>query len=386
MIQKNRYDLRDFKRMKIGILGTRGVPNNYGGFEQFAEYFALSLVGKGIDVFVYCSHNHIYNQDNWKGVNLIHCLDPEYKYGAAGQFIYDLNCICDSRKRNFDIILQLGYTSSSVWGWLQPKEAISVCNVDGMEWQRRKYNVLAQLFLRFAEWLVPRFNDYLIADSIPIQNYFTLKYKKNITYIPYGAEIPDSISPDTPAKYGLMYNEYDLLIARIQPDNNIQTIIEGAVNAENKRPLVIVGDYKHRFGYYLQFICENKAVIFLGAIYNIQILNSLRYYSNVYFHGHSAGGTNPSLLEAMASSALIAAHDNPFNRAVLKENGFYFSTDKDVTEILNSKVATAMRKQFIENNLQQIETEYNWQKVNDAYYELFLKAISENQQVPTDFQ
>src|SRR5215212_11623109 len=101
--------------MKIAILGTRGIPNSYGGFEQFAEYLSLGLIDKGHEVTVYNSHNHSYQEEIWNGVKIVHCYDPEYLIGTAGQFIYDLNCILDCRKKNFDIILQLGYTSSSLW-------------------------------------------------------------------------------------------------------------------------------------------------------------------------------------------------------------------------------------------------------------------------------
>ncbi|MFZ4549682.1 MAG: glycosyl transferase, partial [Bacteroidales bacterium] len=98
--------------MKIGILGTRGIPNHYGGFEQFAEYLSVGLLELGAEVWVYNSHNHPYQEKVWKNVNLIHCFDPEYKIGLAGQFLYDFNCILDSRNRNFDILLQLGYTTN----------------------------------------------------------------------------------------------------------------------------------------------------------------------------------------------------------------------------------------------------------------------------------
>jgi len=101
--------------MRIAILGTRGVPNYYGGFEQFAEFFSVYLVQKGHTVFVYNSHDHPFQETSFHGVNIIHQHDPEYKLGTFGQFIYDYNCIMDSRKRNFDVILQLGYTSNSIW-------------------------------------------------------------------------------------------------------------------------------------------------------------------------------------------------------------------------------------------------------------------------------
>ncbi len=140
--------------MKIAIIGTRGIPNHYGGFEQFAEYLSLGLVEKGHMVTVYNSHTHPYQGNDWNGVKIIHCKDPEDKLGTIGQFVYDYNCIRDTRKRNYDIILQLGYTSSSVWGRLLPrKKSIITTNMDGLEWKRTKYSQKVQKFLQYAEKL-----------------------------------------------------------------------------------------------------------------------------------------------------------------------------------------------------------------------------------------
>src|SRR5690349_15755847 len=120
--------------MKIGIVGTRGIPNRYGGFEQFIEFVAPELVNRGHEVYVYNSSLHPYKEPTYKGVHIISKTDPENKIGTAGQFIYDLNCIRDSRKRNYDVILQLGYTSSSIWTFLYPSGSLLVTNMDGLEW------------------------------------------------------------------------------------------------------------------------------------------------------------------------------------------------------------------------------------------------------------
>ena len=134
--------------MKIGILGTRGIPNHYGGFEHFAEHLSKGLVERGHDVTVYNSHKHPYHEKEWNGIKITHCFDPEYILGGAGQFVYDLNCILDARKRNYDIILMLGYTSSSVWGKLYPKNSIVITNMDGLEWKRAKFSKPVQNFLK----------------------------------------------------------------------------------------------------------------------------------------------------------------------------------------------------------------------------------------------
>ena len=121
--------------MKVAILGCRGIPNAYGGFEQFAQYLSEGLVNLGHSVSVYNAHNHPYQDEFWNGVKIIHIHDPEKKIGTIGQFIYDYNCIQDARNRDFDIILQLGYTSSSVWHKFLPKGVPILTNMDGLEWK-----------------------------------------------------------------------------------------------------------------------------------------------------------------------------------------------------------------------------------------------------------
>ena len=365
--------------MKIAILGTRGVPNYYGGFEQFAEFFSLYLSEKGHQVYVYNSHNHPYQEKTYKGVHILHQYDPEFKIGTAGQFIYDLNCILDSRKRNFDIILQLGYTSSSVWSFLMPKKAIVVTNMDGLEWKRTKYSKAVQSVLRFAERLAVKNSDQLVSDSLGIQKYLLQKYDAKSTYIPYGATVftnPDvSILPD----YNVTVYGFNMILARLEPENNIETILDGVVLSNDFTPMLVIGNHHTKFGNYLKNKFKAHSNIrFLGALYNMGHLDNLRYFSNLYFHGHSVGGTNPSLLEAMASKALIAAHNNDFNSTILRQNAYYFSSANEVANLL-IKIKKNDNLQFIQNNFEAITSEYNWSTINGAYLQLFQKSLSENQ-------
>lgn len=365
--------------MKIAILGTRGVPNHYGGFEQFAEFFSLFLAENNHEVFVYNSHNHPYQEKTFKGVNLIHCYDPEFKIGTAGQFIYDLNCILDSRKRNFDIILQLGYTSSSVWHFLLPKKPLIITNMDGLEWKRTKYSKPVQNVLKFAEKLAVKSSDYLISDSLGIQKYITEKYNKDSTYIAYGASVFDQPDEKILAEYKVEKYNFNMILARLEPENNIETILDGVVLSNNQDEILVIGNHNTKFGSYLkQKYIFSKNIRFLGAVYNLKHLDNLRYFSNLYFHGHSVGGTNPSLLEAMASRALIIAHDNDFNSAILKENAFYFSNPDQVKNLI-LKIKKNDNLQFIQNNFDAIAGKFNWEKINGEYLQLFEKCISENQ-------
>ena len=182
--------------MRIGILGTRGIPNAYGGFEQFAEFLALGLSQKGHAVYVYNSSLHPYTNDTWNEIHIIHCKDLEDKIGTAGQFIYDLNCIKDARKRKFDVLLQLGYTSNSIWYWLWPNDCVNIINMDGMEWKRSKYNATTQKFLKLSEKWAAEKGNILIADSIGIQQYLYQTHHRQSIYIPYGANIFTSPNVD----------------------------------------------------------------------------------------------------------------------------------------------------------------------------------------------
>lgn len=365
--------------MKIAILGTRGVPNHYGGFEQFAEFISVFLVEKGHEVYVYNSHNHPYQEKTFKGVNILHQYDPEFKIGTAGQFIYDLNCILDSRKRDFDIILQLGYTSSSVWHFLLPKKPLIITNMDGLEWKRTKYSKPVQSVLKYAEKLAVNSSDALVADSIGIQKYLKAKYNQESTYIAYGATTFENPDENLLKHYDVEKYRYNMILARLEPENNIETILDGVVLSQDNMVMIVIGNHNTKFGIYLKNKFSNNIHIrFLGAVYNHNHLDNLRYFSNLYFHGHSVGGTNPSLLEAMASKALIIAHDNDFNKAILKENAFYFSNPDDVKKILlQTKKSDNLR--LIENNFEAIADEFNWEKINGAYLRLFEKKLSENQ-------
>ncbi|WP_395065456.1 DUF1972 domain-containing protein [Flavobacterium sp.] len=357
--------------MKIAILGTRGIPNYYGGFEQFAEFFSVYLVEKGHEVYCYNSHNHKFQEKTFHGVNIIHQHDPEYKYGTFGQFIYDYNCIMDSRTRDFDIILQLGYTSNSVWYFLLPKKPIIITNMDGLEWKRTKYSRPVQQFLKFAERLAAISSDYLVSDSLGIEKFLKERYQKESTYIAYGAYPFTNCNEKTIAQYGVEKDNYNMIMARFEPENNLDMVLEGVAMSDDKMTILVIGKHDTKYGEYLKTkYNDHQNIKFLGGIYNLDHLNNLRYYSKLYFHGHSVGGTNPSLLEAMASNALIAAHNNDFNKGILKENGFYFSSPSEVKNLLKS-IKKSDNLQLIQNNFDAIVNDFNWEKINGQYLQLF---------------
>jgi glycosyltransferase involved in cell wall biosynthesis len=354
--------------LKIAIAGCRGIPNYYGGFEKLAECLSVGLVNKGHDVTVYNSHNHPYKQKEFHGVHITHCYDPEYWLGTPGQFVYDWNCIRDLRARNFDVILFLGYTSNTIWAKFFPKKPVIISNMDGLEWKRAKYNMGTRQFLKYAEKWATRSSDFCIADSIVIQNYLEKKYNIRCKYIPYGSEMARLNDQQLLAPYHLATQEYYLLMARMEPENNIGTILDGFYKSSSKRKFVVVGDTNNSFGQRLvKKFREDQRILFAGAVYNQTVTHTLKYFSHLYFHGHTVGGTNPSLLEAMGSGALIAAHQNEFNRAVLQKDAYYFKTARDVEYLVESVQRDEKEKEMVRNNFLKIENMYSWPDIIDQY-------------------
>ncbi len=365
-------------KLRIAILGTRGIPNHYGGFEHISEYVSAGLVQRGHAVTVYNSHNHLYKENNWNGVEIRHCYDPEYLMGTAGQFIYDLNCLLDARYQNFDVILIMGYTSSSVWGRLYPKQSTIITNMDGLEWKRTKYSKPVQKFLKYAEKLAVKYSQYYISDSAIIKTYLADKYEIDSRYIPYGADAFSNHEREQFTKSEALKQDYFLLMARMEPENNIETILQGFHNSNSRRQFKVLGNTDNKFGQYITHKFKNdERIEFKGGIYDNAQVRLLQNNSYLYFHGHSVGGTNPSLLEAMASEALIAAHNNPFNQSVLHGDAFYFSNTRDVRNLVET-VQRHHYKDMVNNNLHKIKHHFNWDTIVDQYEAFAIECYLKN--------
>lgn len=361
------------RNYKIAIIGTRGIPNQYGGFEQFAMFFSAYLAEQGYEVTVYNSSDHPYKEKSWKGVQIKTIWDPESVIGTAGQFIYDFLSIYHSRSQQYDVIFQLGYTSSSVWSWLFPKSSVLITNMDGLEWKRSKYSKSVQKFLKKAEKWAAMNSDILIADSLGIQTYLKETYQKDSEYIAYGASVFSDPDVNILNKYNLKAGEYALIIARLEPENNIEMVLR-AFQEQNKAHIVVVGNTNTPYGRYLTETFTNQ-ITFLGSIYNQKDLDNIRYFSKLYFHGHSVGGTNPSLLEAMAASCKICAHSNQFNRGVLGNDAFYFSSSNEVTTLLETPLYAFTP--YVQANLKKIETTYSFNTIHTKLKQLIYTCLNQ---------
>ena len=365
--------------MKIAILGTRGIPNNYGGFEQCAEYLSIGLVEKGHQVTVYSPDFHPYKEEFYQGIRITRKASPQSFFGnSASNFIYDYLCLKDAVKKDFDIILELGLITSALSIiFCNHKNKVIVTNLDGLEWKRSKWNNIIQNITKTLEKYGVKHSDYLIADNVGIKKYIHDKYNRDSEFIPYGAIAVAIPNPNCLKELGLVPDNYLLSIARLEPENNLETMFDGYIASEIKTPYFVVGNHLTEYGDFLKDKYRNTGIIFLGGIFNKLHLDNFRYYSSFYLHGHSVGGTNPSLLEAMAANTFILAHDNQFNKSVINENAYYFNSPNSLATLLTDNEILKNKLEFARNNLKRIDEVYKWSVVVNQY-ESYFKRILDN--------
>lgn len=364
-------------KINIAILGTRGIPNNYGGFEQFAEYLSKGLVNRGHHVTVYNPHFHPYQESEYEGVKIVKQYSPESLIGAAANFIYDYLCLRDALKNDYDIILECGYNPAAIFYYLCPiHKSILITNMDGLEWKRDKWNRFTKKLIKYFEKCGVKKSDFLVSDNLGSLDYYREEYGKESVFIPYGAEEFKRPNYDAIKELSLSRNGYFLLVARLEPENNIEMIIEGYLKSKSNFSLVVVGKLNTSYAKYLESEYKSSGVRFLGGIYNKKRLNNLRYFSSIYFHGHSVGGTNPSVIEAMSCGCFIISHDNIFNRSVLNDNALFFKDTDDISYYIEHlDEYKSRRKNFIKSNFHQINTKYNWKLIVSKYEQFFQRLL-----------
>lgn len=363
--------------MKIAIVSTRGIPNNYGGLEEFAEHVSVGLVIRGHEVIVYNPHFHPFTSTDFKGVKVKKKFSPEKQLGTAANFIYDYLSLRDAIKSNCDAILVCGYTTASVSYLICSfKNSKVITNIDGLEWKRAKWSPIVRKLAKWFERIAVDKSSALISDNVAIEKYVFDNYKKVSFFIPYAANIQETPDESVLKAHGLEKFKYHILIGRLEPENNIEMILDGVRLSKTDDVTVVFASTQTKYARYLIDRYKNcKKIIFRGWTSGQSILFSLRHFARIYFHGHSVGGTNPSLLEAMAGGALIAAHENTFNRHVLEEDALYFSSAEEVKKIIDHyEDLNPSREIYRQNNLQRIRTLYNWENIIDLYEKMFISV------------
>ncbi|MFQ5772053.1 MAG: DUF1972 domain-containing protein [bacterium] len=365
--------------MKIAIMGIRGIPANYGGFETFAEELSTGLVKLGHDVTVYGRTNSIQYQGNeYKGVRLIFLPTIGHKYfdTVAHTFL----CVCHSLSQKYDVIL-ICNSANAIFSWIPRLRGMTVLlNVDGLEWKRAKWNMLGKSFYKISEWLATWMPNAIVTDAREIQSYYINKFKKRSSFIPYGARIAHVKPNEALQQFGLQPNRYILYVSRFEPENNPHLVVKAFEKVKTDFNLVMVGDAP----YSDKFINELKStkdarIIFTGYVFgkNYHELQSNSYF---YIQATEVGGTHPALLEGMGHGNCVLANDVPEHREVLGEAGFYFNTNQNGD--LTTKMEHLLNKPEIVEDygkkaLSRIQKYYTWKKIIVEYEKLF-KSIVDN--------
>ena len=345
-------------RGRVYVSGSRGIPNRYGGYEELVDHLARGLSAQGWRVDVATSSTHPVTEWSHPGIRRRIHRDPEPWMGSAGQFIYDLLSIRDAARQRPDVHLSLGTTSSAPWLALKTLRGSAplALHLDGLEWMRGKYRPAVQRYLKWAERTAAHSADLLIADHPEMARY-AARYPKPCSEIAYGVDDPKPALDLNPS-LGLHPGEYALVIARLVPENHVRVAAEAL---SPQVPVVVVGPFGNSEGRALQ---QLPNVRLLGGQFDAALLDSLRAHCGLYIHGHSAGGTNPSLLQAMAAGCAIAAHDNAFNRGILGDSALYF-TAEGAREALAT--AWAQRGTLPRDHRATLDREYRWPVVVEQY-------------------
>jgi len=370
--------MADKGKQTIRILGTRGIPAQHGGFETFTEDFALYLVNKGWQVHVYCqsSDAKTTHTTQWKGVNLVHI--PQKGDRAISTILFDLKATLHAAKHK-DTILTLGYNTAMFNLWPRIKGIKNIINMDGIEWQRKKWRWYERAFLWVNEWCGCKFGHHLVADHPQIKQHLTKRAKADkITVIPYSADKLVDADKALLKPYNIEPNKYLTVIARTEPENNLLTIIRSFSAKKRGVKLVVLGNYNPDKPYDKSVMdSASDEVIFAGAIYNKAVVQALRYYSLAYVHGHSVGGTNPSLVEALGAGNAVIAHDNKFNKWVAGQGNKYFTDDAELEQIFDKTLADNTTLQDMQKcSVKQFEQNFTYDKIMADYLAVISKADS----------
>ena len=358
--------------MRIAILGTRGIPANYGGFETFAEHLSTRLVARGHEVTVYCrAHYTSPRQIEFQGVRLKVLPTIRHKYfdTIVHAFIsalhavprrYDAALICNAANAPFAPILRLTGTPVAI-------------NVDGLEHKRKKWNSIARTYYRLAEWLATVLPNETVTDARVIQEYYKARYGTESTMIAYGAEVERRPDPVV-RRWRVEPNRYVLYVSRLEPENNAHMVIEAFKRVRTAHKLLIVGDAPYAREY-IKALKESarrdKRIIFTGFVFG-RDYRTLQQNAYCYIHATEVGGTHPALLEAMGFGNCVLALAAPENVEAVGDAGIVYSDENDLTDKLQRVLRDGSLVHSYRNRAQaRVQEMYDWDYVVDRYEHLF---------------
>ncbi len=366
------------KKIRIAIIGTRGIPANYGGFETCVEEVGQRLVIKRQNVTVYCRKSYYKERHNkYLGINLIYL--PNLKKKSFDTMSHTFLSVCHALFNRYDVYMVFNSANSPLVLPLRILGKKIIINTDGLEWKRSKWGLWGKTYYRISEKFACFFANRLVSDSNGIKNYYQNTHYTDSTKIAYGAYVQNCKKAKLLSQFGIEPNKYFLQITRFEPENNPLLTIRAFKRLNTTKKLVIIGGNPYPTEYTKQIELEGKGSIILpGFIYNQDLLKELWCFCFAYIHGNEVGGTNPALLQTMASGCFTIARDVTFNQDVLSNCGIYFKKDIDS---LAEKMRWALDNEgklanFKEKARARILEHYSWDRIADQYEQLFYDIIN----------
>lgn len=366
--------------MRIALVGTRGVPARYGGFETCVEEVGRRLVKAGHEVIVYCRAADGGEQppSEFEGMRLVYL--PALHRKSLETLSHTALSTLHLLFRAVDVAIVFNAANAPFLPVLRASGIPVVTHVDGLEWKRAKWRGIGRRYYRIAESLAVRWSDALIADAQGIADYYTQEFGAQSHLIAYGAPIRDDDRTDKLADAGVQPRGYHLVVARFEPENHVDVIVDGYRRSNAALPLVVVGSapYADEYTARVHGLADDR-VKFLGGVWDQEQLDQLYANAATYLHGHSVGGTNPSLLRAIGAGAATIAFDVNFNREVLDDSGRYFTTAEDVARELEFAEVSPDLTRTRGRRAQQVAYRYDWEDVARRYEAMCLLLASAGQ-------
>lgn len=371
--------------LRIAMVGTRGVPASYGGFETAVEEIGSRLAERGHRVTVYCRSGRPEQPHQYRGMHLVWL--PSLKFKVAETLTHTAFSVLHLvfRKRP-NATFVFNAANSPFLPLLRLRGARTAVHVDGLEWKRAKWSGSGQRYYRRAEEWSVRFSDALISDAAAIADYYRAEFDVPTACIAYGAPILEDSPSDRLAELGVEPGNFHVVVARFEPENHVEQIVEGYKRSAAKHPLVVVGgapyaaDYTKRIK---QLAAADPRVQLTGPIYDQALLDQLYGHALTYIHGHSVGGTNPSLLRAMGAGTAVLGWDVVFNREVAGPDASYFSSPIELSALVDAAEANPAHTAAIGAKLRErAAANYNWDAVADAYEALAVELAAGQRRHP----
>ena len=362
--------VRSMSPLRVALIGTRGVPAHYGGFETAVEEVGSRLVERGHAITVYCRRapgdagpaprTHL-------GMDLVTL--PALRMRALETLSHSTLSVLHPSIAGVDAAIVFNAANAPLLPVLRARGVPTATHVDGIEWKRAKWQGNGSRYYRAAEAMAVRFSDALIADARGISEYYREEFGASTHEIAYGAPIIDPTGSSRLTHLELSTGGYHLVVARFEPENHVLEIIRGYVASSARLPLVVVGSapYSHDYTRRVRLAGRDPRVRFLGGVWDQDLLDELYANAASYLHGHSVGGTNPSLLRASGAGTSVIAFDVGFNREVVGDDALFFSSVSGLRAAVENIEAHPKRARRRGRNLKAAIARYSWESVTDAY-------------------